>query len=253
MSYQITILVFAGIFLTGCMSAPVKSEIPVEHQDPLEGINRTIFNWNYSILDPYIMRPLALLWRDTLPIPIRHGLNNVTSNLSEPSSIVNYLLEGNPYKAGLHFSRLLLNTLLGMGGLIDLASMANVELAKEEHRTFGNTLGHYEVCYGTYIVIPIYGGFTPREDLGKLVDYFYLPYSWFTWWMSAGQWFVEGIETRAQLLDYDDITREVKDPYVFMREAYFQYHDFLAKDVSLAPKDHLDESVMQNIMSEIDS
>ncbi|VFP80531.1 MlaA family lipoprotein [Candidatus Erwinia haradaeae] len=253
MSRQITKLVFAGILMTGCISSPVKSGIPIEHKDPLEGINRIIFNWNYNILDPYIIRPLALLWRDTLPIPIRHGLRNVTKNLSEPSSIVNYLLEGNPYKAGLHLNRLLLNTLLGMGGLIDVASMANLALEQEEHRAFGSILGHYKICYGTYIVMPIYGSFTPREDLGGLVDYIYLPYHWFSWWVSAGKWFLEGIETRAQLLDYDDIIKETKDPYVFIRESYFQYHDFLAKDINLVPTDHLDESVMQNIANEIDS
>ncbi|MCK8316069.1 MlaA family lipoprotein, partial [Erwinia amylovora] len=87
-----------------------------------------------------VVRPVAVAWRDYLPLPARNGLSNFTSTLGEPASMVNYFIEGEPYKAMVHFNRFFLNTLLGMGGLIDVASMANPKLAKEENRACGSTL-----------------------------------------------------------------------------------------------------------------
>lgn len=252
MNYRLTGLALASVLMVGCASSPTADE-PAGRSDPLEGFNRTMFNFNYNVLDPYVVRPVAVVWRDYLPLPARNGLSNFTSNLGEPASMVNYFIEGNPYKAMVHFNRFFLNTLLGMGGLIDVASMANPKLAKEENRAFGSTLGHYGVGYGTYVEIPGYGGFTPREDLGGLVDYVYPPFSWLTWWMSAGKWVVEGIETRAQLLDSDAVVRNSNDPYAFMRAAYFQHHDFLASDGKLIPQENPNAAAIQNDIGDIDS
>ncbi|VFP83168.1 MlaA family lipoprotein [Candidatus Erwinia haradaeae] len=253
MNYQLTRLTLLGLLMTSCISHPVIHETTGECLDPLEKFNRIIFHWNYNILDPYIIRPLALLWREFIPLPVRYGLINFTSNISEPSSMVNYLIEGNPYQAGLHFNRFFLNTLLGMGGFIDVASMANPKLEKQENRAFGSTLGYYNVGYGIYIVMPGYGGFTPREDLGCLVDYMYFPFSWFTWWMSASKWLLEGVERRAQLLDYDLMIKEVKDPYVFMRTTYFQHYDFLARHSYPTVQHNENNKVIQSMMTEIDT
>ncbi|VFP79866.1 MlaA family lipoprotein [Candidatus Erwinia haradaeae] len=252
MNYHLARLVLLGFLMTGCVSKPEIYEKTEEYSDPLESFNRIIFQWNYDVIDPYIIRPLALLWRDFLPFPVRYGLINFTSNLSEPSSMINYLIEGNPYQAALHFNRFLLNTILGMGGFIDVASMANDKLEKQDSRTFGSTLGYYNIGYGLYIVIPCYGRFTPREDLGGLVDYMYFPFRWFNWWMSASKWLLEGIESRAQLLDYDIIVREVKDPYAFMRTTYFQHHNFLTRKAHLPVQENANYAEMQSIITEID-
>ncbi|VFP84329.1 Intermembrane phospholipid transport system lipoprotein MlaA [Candidatus Erwinia haradaeae] len=253
MNYQLTRLVLLGLLMTGCISSPEIHETKGAYLDPLEKFNRIMFHWNYNIIDPYIIRPLALLWRDMIPLPVRYGLINFTSNLSEPSSVVNYLLEGNPYQAGLHFNRFLLNTVLGMGGFIDVASMANPKLEKQDSRVFGNTLGYYNVGYGIYMVIPGYGRFTPREDLGGLVDYMYFPFSCFTWWMSVSKWLLEGVENRAQLLDYDIMIQENKDPYMFMRTTYFQHYDFLARKPHSTSQDTINHIVTQRMITEIDT
>nr|WP_024965228.1 phospholipid-binding lipoprotein MlaA [Pantoea sp. IMH] len=252
MSYRVTGIALASVLLMGCASSNTADQ-PQGRSDPFEGFNRTMFNFNYNVLDPYVVRPVAVAWRDYVPAPARTGLGNFLSNLDEPSTMVNYFIEGKPYKAMIHFNRFFLNTLLGMGGFIDVATMANPKLAKEEPREFGSTLGHYGVGYGPYVEVPAYGGFTPREDIGGLVDNLYVPLSWLTWWMSAGKWAVEGIETRAQLLDSDAILRNSQDPYAFARAAYFQRHDFLASDGKLVPQENPNASAIQGDLEDIDA
>lgn len=228
MSYRVMGIALASMLLFGCASSQ-RADQPQGRPDPLEGFNRSMFNFNYTVLDPYIVRPVAVAWRDYVPVPARTGISNFLGNLSEPSTMVNYFVEGKPYKAMIHFNRFFLNTILGMGGFIDVAGMANPALAKEEPHRFGSTLGNYGVGYGTYVVLPGYGNFTPREDVGGLVDNLYAPLGLLTWWMSVGKWTLEVVETRARLLDSDAMLHNTGDPYSFVRAAYFQRHDFLAR------------------------
>lgn len=111
--------------------------------------------------------------------------------------------------------------------MIDVAGMANPKLAKEVPHRFGSTLGYYDVPYGPYVVLPGYGSFTVRQEGGDAADYVYPVLSYFTFWMSAGKWMIEGIETRAQLLDSDGLLRNSSDPYLMVREAYFQRNNFV--------------------------
>lgn len=248
-SLTVASLTFAGVLLAGCASTPDSTG----RSDPFEGFNRAMFDFNFELLDPYVVRPVAVAWRDYTPKPVRNGLNNFTTNLGEPASMVNYFLKGEPYKAMIHFNRFFLNTILGMGGLIDVASMANPKLAKEEPRRFGSTLGYYHVGYGPYLVLPAYGSFTPREDIGDFADTLYPVLSYLTFWMSAGKWVVNGIETRAQLLDSDALIRNSEDPYLMIREAYFQRNDFLARGGVLKAQENPNASAIKDQLKEIDS
>lgn len=147
MNYRLTGLAFATVLLVGCASSS-PDHIEQGRSDPLEGFNRAMFNFNYEVLDPYVVRPVAVVWRDYVPQPARNGTSNFLSNLEEPASMVNSFLVGDPYNGMKHFNRFFLNTILGMGGLIDVASMANPKLAKQTPHRFGSTLGHYNVGYG---------------------------------------------------------------------------------------------------------
>ena len=91
-----------------------------------------MYNFNFNVLDPYIVRPVAVAWRDYVPQPARNGLSNFTGNLEEPAVMVNYFLQGDPYQGMVHFTRFFLNTILGMGGFIDVAGMANPKLQRTE-------------------------------------------------------------------------------------------------------------------------
>ncbi|QIQ21797.1 MlaA family lipoprotein [Zophobihabitans entericus] len=248
--FLITIL-FALTTLTSCATYDPETN---SYSDPMEGFNRTMFNFNYNVLDPYIVRPAAVFWKSYIPKPVRIGISNVTSNLSEPASMVNYLLQGEGKKAAIHFTRFFLNTVFGLGGLIDVASMADPQLQKPEARAFGSVLGHYQVGYGPYVVLPFYGQATLREDGGDVVDFLYPPLSLLTSELVITKWIFQGLETRAQFLEYEDMLNNSSDPYSFMRQAYFQRHDFLAADgnVDTSQQQKREEAVLGDFLDEID-
>ena len=190
MKLRLSALALGTTLLVGCASSGTDQQ---GRSDPLEGFNRTMYNFNFNVLDPYIVRPVAVAWRDYVPQPARNGLSNFTGNLEEPAVMVNYFLQGDPYQGMVHFTRFFLNTILGMGGFIDVAGMANPKLQRTEPHRFGSTLGHYGVGYGPYVQLPFYGSFTLRDDGGDMADGFYPVLSWLTWPMSVGKWTLEGI------------------------------------------------------------
>ena len=140
MKLRLSALALGTTLLVGCASSGTDQQ---GRSDPLEGFNRTMYNFNFNVLDPYIVRPVAVAWRDYVPQPARNGLSNFTGNLEEPAVMVNYFLQGDPYQGMVHFTRFFLNTILGMGGFIDVAGMANPKLQRTEPHRFGSTLGHY--------------------------------------------------------------------------------------------------------------
>jgi len=251
MNYRLIWLI-STILLVGCTSRSLEKNEPHRY-DTLESFNRAMFNFNYNILDPYLLRPVAVVWRCAVPQHARNGLNNFFSNLEEPASMINSLLIGDAYKAMTHFNRFFLNTLLGVGGFVDVAGMTNPKLARELPYRFGSTLGHYNVGYGPYLVLPGYGSATFRQDGGKWLDTLYPVLNYLTFWMSTGKWIIEGIETRAQLLNSDDLLRNSSDPYLMVRSAYFQRYDFLANDGVLKPEADSNGQIIQDDLQHIDS
>lgn len=251
MSYRLLSVVLASFLLLGCATHQHKDALV--RLDPIEGFNRSMFEINYNLLDYYLVRPTAVIWRDYVPKPVRNGLSNFFNNWQEPTTMVNYVVEGNLYKAMVHFNCFFLNTMLGMGGLIDVASMANQKLAKEVPRRFGSTLGHYGIGYGTYLQLPGYGSFTPREDIGDLVDYIYPMLSYLTWWMSVSKWVLESLEYRAQLLSSDSLLNNSQDPYSIMYTTYFQRHDFMASGGALIPQNNQNIRLLQDDLNTIDA
>ncbi|WP_084999663.1 phospholipid-binding lipoprotein MlaA [Cronobacter sakazakii] len=250
MNFRLTGLALAATLLVGCASS---SEPQQGRSDPFEGFNRTMFTFNYDVVDPYVLRPVAVAWRDYVPQPARNGLGNFTSNLEEPASMLNKFLQGDPYQGMVHFTRFFLHTLLGRGGFIDVAGVANPKLQREQPHRFGSTLGTYGVGYGPYVQLPFYGSFTLREDVGDMADTTYPVLSWLTWPLSLGKWAVEGVETRAQLLDSDGLLRQSSDPYILVREAYFQRHDFIANGGKLKPNENPNAQAIEGDLKDIDS
>ncbi|MFB6421885.1 MAG: phospholipid-binding lipoprotein MlaA [Candidatus Malihini olakiniferum] len=244
-------VVLASTMLFGCASYSDKTT--QIRSDSLEEFNRTIFNFNYNVLDPFVVRPVAVAWRDYMPKPARNALINFFSNLEEPSAVLNYLLSGDPHRSMIHFNRFFLNTILGVGGLFDLASATNPTLIKEEPRRFGTTLGSYGVGYGSYMVLPGYGSATFREEGGGMFDTLYPVLSYLAFWASASKWVIEGVEARAQLLDSDSLLRNSLDPYLVMREIYFQRHDFLTLGSRLPSQENQNAAAIKDSLQEIDA
>ena len=123
-----------------------------------------------------------------------------------------------------HFNRFWLNSIFGLGGVIDVASYS-APLKKEENSRFGDTLGRYGVGTGPYIMLPVYGPATPRQDIGNLADTTYPMLSLLGPW-SLLKWTVQGIDTRASLMDKEALLDQAQDSYVTFREAYFQNIDY---------------------------
>lgn len=154
---------------------------------------------------------------------------------------------GNGNMAMVHFNRFWLNTTLGLVGLIDIASAA--EIQKPDSKSFGDALGHYGVGNGPYFMLPGYGPWTLREA-GDFVDGLYMPLSYLNFWQGLGKWGLEGMESRVQLISQEPMLEASPDPYVLTRDVYLQRQDFKAE---IEPKVDLDaEDDIDDYLDEID-
>ena len=251
MKQKLLSIIFLVFTLTSCATYDPETNT---YSDPLEGFNRTMFSFNYNVLDPYLLRPVAVFWKDYVPTPVRSGISNFSTNLSEPASMINNLLQGNVHQAGAHLARFFLNTVFGVGGLMDVASLVDPQLQRTDRSTFGTTLGAYDVPYGPYVVLPFYGGVTPREDLGAAVDYLYPPLYWLSFEMNVARWVFDGIESRAVAIEFEELLNSSNDPYDFMRHAYFQRHDFLASGGKIdTEKQQQREDSISDFLDDLDS
>lgn len=220
-----TTVLLASAVLSGCATIDEKTG---ERKDPLEGFNRVMWDFNYKVVDPYLLKPVAKGWKEYVPQPVKTGITNVANNLDEPASFVNRLLQGDFKKAMVHFNRFWINSVFGLGGLIDWASYSDPLKIENQHR-FGDTLGTYGVETGSYIMLPFYGPATPRHDIGDLADTTYPVLSLLGPWGLA-KYGIQSIDKRANLLDKDVLLQQSQDPYVTFREAYFKNLEYRIND-----------------------
>ncbi len=149
----------------------------VQIADPHEPANRFVFGFN-QFLDIAVLKPVAYTYRWVTPEPVRVAIGNVVNNTYAPITIVNAALQGDRDKVGDTTVRFLLNTTLGMGGLLDVATLAGLPQYYED---FGQTMAAYGVPSGDYIVVPVLGPSTPRHLAGRAVDYLTNPLTWLLW------------------------------------------------------------------------
>lgn len=251
MKKRIIGMMFSVLALTSCATYQAETN---SYSDPLSGFNKTMFNVNYYALDPYILRPAAVVWKDYVPTPVRKGVVNFSSNLSEPASVVNSALQGEGRESGKHLARFFINTVFGVAGIFDVAGMADPQLQKGSKRSFGQTLGHYDVPYGPYVVLPFYGSATLRQEGGDIVDTLYPPLVWLDWEWALVRGVVDGIEARAVAIEYEDLLKNSDDPYNFMRNAYFQRNDFNASGGKVdEKKEQQRQESINGIIGDIDA
>jgi len=193
---------------------------PVTLSDPLEPVNRGFF-WVNDKLYSYLFKPVARVFR-LVPEPARASLSNFFHNLSTPVRFANALLQLKFEAAGDELARFLINSTVGLGGLFDPAKERDGISRKEED--LGQTLGHYGVGQGFYLVLPVLGPTTPRDFLGRSGDYFLEPLSY---WLDTEEWLISSsVEWENSLsLDkdtYEGIREQELDPYLFIRNSYAQ-------------------------------
>tara|TARA_Y100001936_G_C16093537_1_gene689090 strand:- start:3548 stop:4417 length:870 start_codon:yes stop_codon:yes gene_type:complete len=229
------ILLIFGLVLTGCATTEENAH------DPYESINRSIFSFNQQA-DKYVLKPVAETYKFIAPEPVQVGAGNFFSNLDDFVVVVNDILQLKFTEAKSDGSRLLINTFLGIGGLIDFGSDFGFP---KRHEDFGQTLAHYGVSSGPYIVVPIFGGFTVRDGFGSIVDVATNPVFYAAPFMAP---FISPtigaskfVDERKQLLDKEEIVNEAAlDKYEFLRDAYLQRRNSLIFDGS-PPSDNVDD------------
>lgn len=194
--------------------------------DPWEGFNRSMFNFNTNA-DRYFLKPFAKAYVKVTPAFFRRGVNNVFSNVMEVPSALNGVLQGNFKGAAQDTGRLLVNTTLGLCGVLDVAQYMG--LKAREGEDFGQTLAVWGVSSGPYVVLPILGPSTLRDSLATPVDWYTDPKTYIDHIPTRNT--VRGtsvLNTRANLFPLEkSITG---DKYIFMRDAYLQNRDFLIKN-----------------------
>ena len=156
--------------LGGCASATHKPTDPAEaeNNDPYESVNRKMWAADMA-LDRYLLKPIAITYRDHTPQMVQTSVTNVLRNLRGPTIMLNDLLQGNPDRAVTTFARLTINTLFGLGGIMDLATKAKIPFHDSD---FGQTLGVWGFGTGPYLVLPLLGPSDPRDGIGYGVDSF---------------------------------------------------------------------------------
>lgn len=196
----------------------------IEVSDPLETMNRAIFNFNDKAY-VYFLKPVAVGYRKVVPEKGRISINNFFSNLLSPIRIVNAALQLKGEDATNEFARLLINTTIGLGGFFDIAKQDfGIRIKSED---FGQTLGYYGVGNGPYLVLPLFGPSTLRDSVGQLVDSAALDPLNYIFDDETGRYLLAkwvDIETRLSLDKdtYEALTKNALDPYIFLRNAYIQ-------------------------------
>lgn len=229
--YLSRIALLATVLLLGaCATLPPG---PREVRDPFERFNRSMYRFNVAA-DRAVFRPTALVWRATVPQPVRTGLDNFAINLGYPTTILNDFLQGKFADGGRDLTRLIVNTLCGLG-FLDPATAAGLERHQED---FGQTLGKWGVHSGPYLMLPLLGPSTVRDAPAKLADDFsdarhYLRDPYLRW----GLWAVNKAELRAKLLASEDLLERTYDPYAFVRSAWLQRRDYAVRDGAVDTSD----------------
>lgn len=154
-------LLAAALMLSACATGPNANP-----RDPLEPFNRGVYSFNDAV-DRAVVKPVATAYRDVLPSPVRTGVRNFFSNLQDLWSFVNNSLQLKGEGAGNSIVRFGVNTVFGLGGLIDIATEMRIERFTED---FGQTLGHWGVGAGPYLVLPLLGSSTVRDTVALPVD-----------------------------------------------------------------------------------
>jgi len=218
--------VFA-LWLTGCAGQGAVRESGAEDLDsevvwdPFEPFNRAMFTFNEKF-DQWLLKPVARGYDWVLPGLVKTGIGNFFSNLVEPRTVLNDLLQGKFVRSGRDAGRFLINTTVGILGFIDVAKHVGLETQPED---FGQTFAVWGVGEGPYFVWPIVGPRFLRETVGFGFDWVTNPVNWppepaVTW----GLWTIDIIDTRARFLPSDAVIERAAgdDKYLFIREAYRQ-------------------------------
>jgi phospholipid-binding lipoprotein MlaA len=211
---------------------------PAKIKDPFERINRKIFTFN-QYLDQHALLPAARLYQALVPSPVNTGITHFFSNLAEPWTAVNQLLQGKPRASAVSMGRFTVNTFTTLG----LADPASVTLKLQKSREdLGQTLGVWGIGSGPFLMLPFRGPSTLRDTAAMVIDQQFSPQQH----IHSGEAYAalvvaQAIDARADLIGVESLV--TGDQYPVLRDVYLQRRQFQVDDGQ--PNDHtapLDES-----------
>jgi phospholipid-binding lipoprotein MlaA len=217
----------AGLLAFLLLATPALAQ--EEPDDPLEPLNRGIFQFN-RVLDGLVLEPAAIMYRAATPQFFRTGVRNFLANLTTPVVLANDLLQGEFARAELTLGRFMMNTILGLGGVIDVGG--KLGMPDRHYEDFGQTLAVYGVGSGPYLMLPLLGPSNGRDAVGRVVDLAFDPFSV----LDAAEVGLVSTEVAlarrgAEILSFreenieqiDELERSSIDLYAAVRTLYGQY------------------------------
>jgi phospholipid-binding lipoprotein MlaA len=212
-------LLMLSALLGGCATGPNANP-----NDPLEPLNRTVFNANDKI-DKYVAIPLAKGYQRVTPTPVRTAVTNFFGNLGDVGNTVNNLLQGKGEDAVNSLMRVAVNTVFGIGGLIDIATPAGL---RKHPQDVGLTLGNWGISSGPYLVLPLFGPSSFRDGVGLTADFRLDPVSYTAPAARNSLYGLNIVNTRTNLLGTTELLEQVAlDKYTFVRDGYLQRRQYL--------------------------
>jgi phospholipid-binding lipoprotein MlaA len=228
-SVAAVLLITLMALLSGCATVNQVRGGPGQKLDPWENWNRKVFAFNER-LDVKLLKPVATTYTNIVPSLVRTGVSNFFGNFADAWSGVNNLLQGKLELAFRDGFRVGTNTFFGLLGVLDVATDLGLERTNED---FGQTLGHWGVGPGAYVVWPLLGPSSVRESLALPLD------RWMTSpasladgvWLQSSITSVQLVNTRASLLGASRLIDDIAlDKYTFLRDAYLQRRRSLVFD-----------------------
>jgi phospholipid-binding lipoprotein MlaA len=222
---QIFTCLFTPIFifmLTACAAVSTPSKA-----DPFESFNRVIFEFNETA-DRLVLKPVAHAYNFVLPAGVRTSVSNFFSNIGDIYTMANDFLQGRVMDGTQDLVRVGMNTLFGVVGLFDVATVAGLP---KHRRDFGQTLGTYGLSAGPYLVLPLLGPSTIRDTIGFVADRSFDPTTYVNPVALRNEVYgAHLISTRAGLLQTTSLISDVAlDRYSFVRNAYLQRREYLIR------------------------
>lgn len=208
--------------LYGDPTLPSPAELPQSY-DPWEPFNRRVHRFN-NVVDRRVAKPLAKAYIAVVPRPVRLGVGNFFSNLGQPLSAINALLQGKPKQAGQAMGRFALNATLGIGGIFDPASDASLPHRSED---FGQTLGVWGWKTSRFVELPLFGPRTVRDVFGMVGDAPLSPLRQVN--DDPVRYFLQGlqlVDVRTQLMAVDSMREGAADDYALVRDAWTQRRNY---------------------------
>jgi phospholipid-binding lipoprotein MlaA len=206
-----------------------RDEYDVEEYDPWEPFNETMFEFNRK-LDRYVLKPVATGYDKVVPDDVQRMIANAFDNLGAPKRMINSLLQRKWDGAMRELARFMVNSTVGVGGLFDMGRAAEIEKSRED---FGQTLGFYGAGPGPYLVLPLMPPLTVRDGIGRFVDGWLEPLSYFIpfFWEGLALKVEETVNDRSLNLElFQGFEETVVDMYSAVRHAYLERRRNLIKE-----------------------